>query len=96
MDIAKRIIQLCEERNISIYKLADLSCLTQSTLQNIVSGRNTSILVSTLEKICNGLDITLIEFFSETEPPTLPPEGLKELKAYEEYLINKYNAKSGN
>jgi transcriptional regulator with XRE-family HTH domain len=93
MDIAKRIMNLCEERNISIYKLAEMSCLTQSTVQNIVSGRNASMLVSTLEKICSGLDITLAEFFIVNRKPTLPPEGIKELKAYEAYLIEKYKQK---
>lgn len=58
-----RIQELCEERNITVNKLAILSGITQSTLNNIVSGRNHSVTVSTLKKICDGLDITIQAFF---------------------------------
>jgi transcriptional regulator with XRE-family HTH domain len=59
----QRIRQLCEERNITLNKLAILSGITQSTLNNIVSGRNHSVTVSTLQKICDGLEITIQDFF---------------------------------
>lgn len=96
MDIAKRIIELCEERNISIYKLADLSCLTQSTVQNIISKRNNSVLVSTLEKICAGIGITMAEFFTDENKKAksdLPFEAQQELRKFEEFLSWKYNVK---
>ena len=59
-----RIIQLCQERNISFNKLSGISGITQSTLNNIVSGRNHSITVSTVKKLCDGLGITVTEFFN--------------------------------
>lgn len=59
----QRILQLCHERKITVNKLAFLSGVTQSTLNNIVSGRNNSVTVSTLKKICDGLEITIVEFF---------------------------------
>jgi transcriptional regulator with XRE-family HTH domain len=59
----QRIRQLCEERNITLNKLAILSGITQSTLNNIASGRNHSVTVSTLQKICDGLEITIRDFF---------------------------------
>ena len=93
MDIAKRILYLCDENKISVYKLADISEVTQSTVHNIVSGRNVSMLVSTLEKICVGLGITMKEFFDEDAKQDLPLEALKELRAFEEYLRNKYKIK---
>jgi transcriptional regulator with XRE-family HTH domain len=37
--------------------------MTQSTLSNITSGRSKNPTVSTIKKICDGLDITLVEFF---------------------------------
>lgn len=37
--------------------------MTQSTLNNIVSGRNNSTTVSTIKKLCDGLDISLRAFF---------------------------------
>ncbi|MBQ7406665.1 MAG: helix-turn-helix transcriptional regulator [Clostridia bacterium] len=60
----QRIRQLCEERNITLNKLAILSGITQSTLNNIASGRNHSVTVSTLQKICDGLEITIRDFFA--------------------------------
>ena len=61
--VRQRIIQLCQERDISINKLSSISGVTQSTVNNIVSGRNNSTTVSTIKKLCDGLGITIDEFF---------------------------------
>ena len=61
--VRQRIIQLCQERNLSFNKLSGISGVTQSTVNNIVSGRNNSATVSTIKKLCDGLDMTLGEFF---------------------------------
>lgn len=61
--VKERILELCRERNISPNKLSTLSGVTQSTVQNILSGRNRSTTVSTLQKLCDGLGITIEEFF---------------------------------
>ena len=58
-----RIIELCTERSITVNKLAIISGVTQSTLNNIVSGRNNSVTVSTLKKLCDGLEISIGDFF---------------------------------
>ena len=58
-----RILELCRERELSVNKLSSISGLTQSTLNNIVSGRNNSATVSTVKKLCDGLEITIQEFF---------------------------------
>ncbi len=58
-----RILELCKYRGISVNRLAAISGITQSTLNNIVSGRNQSATVSTIKKICDGLEITIQEFF---------------------------------
>lgn len=58
-----RILNLCRERNISINKLCTMSGVTQSTVNNIISGRNHSVTVSTIQKLCEGLGITIEEFF---------------------------------
>lgn len=58
-----RILELCDQRNISINKLSTISGVTQSTVNNIVSGRNHSTTVSTIQKLCDGLGITVEEFF---------------------------------
>ena len=61
--VRARIMELCRERNISVNKLSNMSGVTQSTLNNIVSGRNNSATVSTVKKLCDGLGITIEEFF---------------------------------
>ena len=61
--VRQRIIQLCQERDISINKLSSISGVTQSTVNNIISGRNNSATVSTIKKLCDGLGITIQDFF---------------------------------
>lgn len=61
--VRQRIILLCQERDISINKLSSISGVTQSTVNNIISGRNNSATVSTIKKLCDGLGITIDEFF---------------------------------
>ena len=58
-----RLLELCDERNITINKLSTMCGITQSTLNNIVSGRNNSTTVSTIQKICDGLEISITDFF---------------------------------
>ncbi|MBR6038870.1 MAG: helix-turn-helix transcriptional regulator [Clostridia bacterium] len=58
-----RIMELIAERNITVNKLAMKSGITQSTLQNITGGRNHSASVSTIQKLCDGLGISLRQFF---------------------------------
>lgn len=64
--IRSRILMLCEERNISINKLSTISGVTQSTINNIISGRNNTTTVSTIKKLCDGLEITIQDFFDNT------------------------------
>ena len=62
--VRTRIIELCRQRDISINKLCSIRVVTQSTVNNIVSGRNNSATISTIKKLCDGLDITIQEFFA--------------------------------
>lgn len=61
--VKERILELCREQSISINKLSSMSGVTQSTVNNIVSGRNNSTTISTIKKLCDGLGITIEEFF---------------------------------
>lgn len=61
--VRERILELCRERDITVNKLAMISGITQSTLNNIISGRNNSTTISTIKKICDGLEIPIVEFF---------------------------------
>lgn len=64
--ISKRIKNICKERNISINKLATMSCLTQSTLQSIIDGSSNNPKLLTILRICYGLNITISEFFNDS------------------------------
>ena len=59
-----RIIELCTINGITINKLSIICGITQSTLNNIISKRNNTTTISTLKKICDGLEITVQDFFS--------------------------------
>lgn len=61
--ITQRILQFCNERSLSINKLATLSMLTQSTLNNVVNKYTKDIKLLTVVRICEGLQISLSEFF---------------------------------
>ncbi len=62
--VRARILELCQERDLSVNKLSNISGVTQSTVNNIVSGRNRSATISTLKKLCDGFGITIQEFFN--------------------------------
>ena len=61
--LQKRICELCRHNCLTLTGLASLCGITQSTLNNIMSGRNNSVTVSTVQKICDGLQIDLPTFF---------------------------------
>ena len=64
--IAQRIIILCDERGITPNKLSTISGMTQSTINNILNTGSNNPTVSTVKKICDGLEITLSEFFDDS------------------------------
>lgn len=65
--VKNRIFELCDERNISVNKLATLSALPPSSIKNILYGKSLNPKLLTIKLICDGLDITLGEFFSTPE-----------------------------
>lgn len=72
--IKNRILELCEERGISINKLATISGLPPSSIKNILYGKSQNPKVLTIKMICDGLGITLGEFFSTSEFDELEQE----------------------
>ena len=65
MDTMERVNELIAERNITLYKLAQMSDISYSTFKNTVK-RNGQLSVDTIERICAGLQISLSEFFAES------------------------------
>ena len=72
--VRNRILQLCGEREISINKLATLSALPPSSVKNILYGKSQNPKLITIKMICDGLEITLGEFFSTPEFDALEQE----------------------
>ncbi len=63
--ISKKINRICNEREISINKLASMSCLTQSTVQHLANGDSKNPKLLTIIRICDGLDIEIQDFFTD-------------------------------
>ena len=62
--VSSRFLQLCEERNIKINELAYRAGVTPSTAYSMMDPKRRDISIVTIKKFCDGLDITLGEFFS--------------------------------
>ncbi len=65
--VAARLKGLCEERGIKLNELANLSGVTPSTVYSLMDERRRDVSVVTVKKLCDGLEITLGEFFSTPE-----------------------------
>jgi transcriptional regulator with XRE-family HTH domain len=61
--IVRRIYEICETQGITLNKLSTHCGITQSTLNNIVSGVSQRPTVSTIKKVCDGVNMSLTEFF---------------------------------
>lgn len=72
--VVDRFIKLCEESNITLNELATRSGVTQSTVYSMVDKTRRDVYISTIKKLCDGLDITLGEFFSSKEFDNLEQE----------------------
>ena len=72
--IVSRFLELCEERNIKINELATLSGVTPSTAYSMMDKNRRDISIRTIKKFCDGLEISLGEFFSTNEFENLEQE----------------------
>ena len=61
--IAKRIIALCNERNIAINALANISGVSPSTVYSMLNEKSKNPGVISIKKLCDGLEISVREFF---------------------------------
>lgn len=72
--IANRIRQLCKERGITPNRLSTISAVPQATIKSILNGESKNPGAVTIKKLCDGLEITLSEFFSTPEFDSLEQE----------------------
>lgn len=72
--VANRLQKLCADREISINKLSTIAAIPPSTLKNILYGRSKNPGIVTIKKLCDGLNLTLGEFFTTKEFDELEQE----------------------
>jgi len=65
--VVDRFKSICAERGIKTNELANLSGVTPSTVYSMLDVNRREISISTIKKLCDGLDISLGEFFSTPE-----------------------------
>ena len=73
--VRNRILQLCGVRNITINKLATMAALPPSSVKNILYGKSQNPKLLTIKLICDGLGITLREFFDTDDFNSLDPDA---------------------
>lgn len=62
--VAKRIIELCEEQDIAINSLANISGVSPSTIYSMLNEKSQNPGIVSIKKLCDGLNITLRQFFN--------------------------------
>lgn len=85
--IADKIASLCEKRDISKYRLSQLSGISQSSLGRIMAQENLPSLIS-LEKICSALGVTLSQFFQECNSENLTEKQKEVLEIWNDLSTN--------
>lgn len=61
--VAQRILELCSERNLAVNALANISGVSPSTIYSMLNQKSQNPGVVSIKKICDGLEITVREFF---------------------------------
>ncbi len=72
--VAARFTEICKERGIKLNELANVSGVTPSTVYSMVDPNRRDISITTIKKLCDGLGITLGEFFNSPEFDSLEQE----------------------
>jgi len=63
--VAEKIIKIIREKDITVNKLASICCLTQSTVDSLINGKSKNPKLLTIVRICDGLNMTMSEFFDD-------------------------------
>lgn len=72
--VVKRIESICAKREIKLNELANISGITPSTIYSMTDSSRRDVSILTIKKICDGLDMTLTEFFDDSIFDTLEQE----------------------
>ena len=72
--VKNRLLRLCDEKKMSIHKLATESGVAPSTIKNVLYGKSKNPGIVTIKMLCDGLGITLTEFFDTDDFKKLEQE----------------------
>ena len=72
--VVERFRQICAERSMKPNELANLSGVTPSTVYSMLDSKRRDLSIVTIKKLCDGLEISLGEFFASPEFDALEQE----------------------
>lgn len=72
--VVNGLIVLCKNKNITLNKISNLSGITPSTIYSIVDNTRREIGITTIKKLCDGLEITISDFFNTEDFKNLEQE----------------------
>ncbi|MCL2580119.1 MAG: helix-turn-helix domain-containing protein [Oscillospiraceae bacterium] len=72
--VANRIVALCEQKGVAINAIANTSGVPPMTVYSILNSKSRNPGIVTIKKLCDGLEVTLGEFFSTPEFDALEQE----------------------
>ena len=72
--VRDRLLQLCGQKNMSLHRLATESAVPPSTVKNILYGKSTNPGIVTIKMLCDGLGVSLPDFFATPEFAELEQE----------------------
>jgi len=72
--VANRIIELCEEKNLSINAIANISGIPPMTVYSMLNDKSKNPGIVNIKKLCDGFGVTLAQFFSTYEFDNLEQE----------------------
>ena len=72
--MANRILELCRQKGMSLNSLANLSAVPPSTLKSIMNGDSKNPGIVTIKMLCDGMEISLADFFGTQDFVTLEQE----------------------
>lgn len=92
--VIERIEELCSEKKMSRYRLAQKSGIAQSSISTLLNRKSVPT-IQTIDKICDGFGITLAQFFSGTPVDLTKEQKLvldtwNKLDEQEKMLVNAY------
>ena len=76
-EVTKRLLELMDQKNLNMTRLARLAAVPPSTVKNIIYGVSKNTGIVTLKLLCDAMDISITEFFDTETFRNLAPEDIE-------------------